>query len=290
PETSRMLQVASPNSTMVDQSSPACTYSGDWKQVTNFYLRGFAARATTLGSTVRVRYSCGVVHDLYIGTLLGQVALEPNGPVVDAGQAGIQLDGDAETDLDCWLPYSADAVVTRRRVRTNVAPGQHELTMVLKLGHFIDFNYLQAVIPSDVPAPLPARSNISAALDFDTDHTYKNPPARVLWMLNELGFGGCINEYLGVFWWNQRTNTTAVVPSRTITFGGAWSGGEEIFLNIGPPDPTNPGAIDPTQPPTAISVISKYVFPADTSDTIAAHFAAFINGSFSGIWASANGS
>ena len=289
PETSRMLQVASPYSVSVDQASPACSYSGTWQQVTNFYIRGFAARATTLGSTVRIRYSCGVPHDLYIGTLLGQVVLEPNGPAVDAGQAGIQLDDDAETDLDCWLPYSTDAVITRRQVRANVAPGSHELTMVLKLGQFIDFNYLQAVIASDVPAPLPARSNISAALDFDTDHTYKLPPARVLWMLNQLGFAGCINEYLGVFWWNQRNNTTVSAPSRTITFGGTWAGGESIFLNIGPPDPNNPGAIDPTQPSTAISVISKSVFPADTSDTIAAHFAAFINGSFSGIWASSSG-
>ena len=289
PEERKMLQVASANSVMVDQTSPACSYSGDWKQVTNFYYRGFATRATSIGSTVRIRYSCGVLHDLYVGTFLGKAPLTPGAAAVDAGRAGIQLDGDSETNLDCWLPYSDDAVITRRKIRSNVAGGSHEVTVALKLGQFIDFNYLHAVLPSDVPDPLPARCNLSAALDFDTDHTYKLPPARVLWILKQLGFAGSLNEYLGVFWWNQRINATARVPSRTITFGGAWTGGESIFFKIGPPDPNNPARIDPAQPESASTVISKSVFPADTSMTIAAHFAAFINGALAGVWASSDG-
>ncbi len=76
--------------------------------------------------------------------------------------------------------------------------------MVLTLGQYIDFNFLEAAVPSGIPAPLTARTNLSAALDFDTDHTYKLSPARILWILNQLGFAGPINEYLGVFWWNQR--------------------------------------------------------------------------------------
>jgi hypothetical protein len=243
--------------------------------VDDYYDQAFAQRATTIGSTVRIEYNSAVTHDLYVGTLLAS----------DAGLAGIQLDGDTQTTLDCALS-NTDIVITRRQVRTNVAPGSHVVTIVLTLGQYIDFNFLEAAFPSDVPAPLAPRANLSPALDFDTDHTYKNPPARILWMLDQMGFTAPINEYLGVFWWNQRVNVNGSIPSLTVQFGGAWAAGDSIFLEIGAPLSSDPSQIDTTQP---ISTISKSVFPADTSDTIAAHFAAYINAAFSGIWASANG-
>lgn len=278
PENVRSLQVAGPSSLRIRHGDPRCSYSGTWSRVAGFYDHGFATRATALGSTARVRYFCGAVHDLYIGTLLAQ----------SAGVAGIQLDGDPETDLKCALGND-DVVIARRRVRSNVPPGAHDFTIVLKSGPYVDFNFLEAALPSDVPSPPAPRPRLSAALDFDTDHTYKLPPARVLWTLDQLGFAGSIDEYLGVFWWNQRINSGGLTPSLNITFGGTWAADEVIFLKIGAPDPADPTQIDPRQHPEDVNTISKSVFPADTPATIAAHFAAFINGAFSGIWASAAG-
>jgi hypothetical protein len=269
------LQVAGLNSVRIQQNDPACSYSGTWESVIGFYDQAFAMRATTLGSTVRIQYNSAVTHDLYVGTLLSS----------EAGLAGVQLDGDVQTTLDCALG-NTDVVYSRRLVRSNVAAGQHVVTMVLTLGQYVDFNFLEAACPSDVPAPLAARANLSPALDFDTDHTYKLPPTRILWILDQLGFTAPINEYLGVFWWNQRINVNGSIPSLNVQFGGTWTSGDQIFLNIGAPLASDPTQLDPSQ---AYSTISKSVFPADTSETIAAHFAAYINAVFSGIWASADG-
>jgi hypothetical protein len=276
PEDTKKLQVAGLNSVRVQQSSKACTYSGTYNVVTGFYDQAFAQRLSGIGSTARIYYSSAVTHDLYIGTLLAS----------DSGVGGVQLDGDAQTDLKCTLPANSDAVYARRKVRSSVAPGIHTVTLVLTLGQYIDFNFVEAAVPSDIPVPIAARGNISPALDYDTDHTYKLPPARILWNFDQLGFTGPINEYLGVFWWNQRIGTGGLVPTLTVTFGGTWANNDSIFLNIGAPQADNPSLLDTTQ---AYTTISKSVIYTDSSETIATHFANFINSGSSGIWASAQG-
>ncbi len=276
PEDTMMLQVAGLNSVRVEQSSRACTYSGTSAVITGFYDQAFAQQLSGIGSTVRVSYNSAVTHDVYIGTLLA----------TDAGVAGVQLDGDTQTSLNCALPLNSDVAYARRLVRSNVAPGSHVVTLVLTLGQYFVFNFLEAAVPSDIPAPLPAQSNISPALDYDTDHTYKLPPARILWNFDQLGFTGPINEYLGVFWWNQRIASGGTLPVLTLTFGGTWVNGDTVFLNIGAPLSSDPSQLDTTQPYTTIS---KSVIYTDTSETIATHFANFINSGSSGIWASASG-
>ena len=276
PEATKMLQVAGLNSVRIQQSSRACTYSGTHAIITGFYDQAFAQKLSGLGSTVRICYNSAVTHDVYIGTLLAS----------DAGVAGVQLDGDAQTSLNCALPPNNDAVYARRLVRANVAPGSHVVTLALTLGQYFIFNFLEAAVPSDIPAPLPARANISPALDYDTDHTYKLPPARILWNFDQLGFAGPINEYLGVFWWNQRTASGGTIPVLTLTFGGTWTNGDTVFLNIGAPLAANPSQLDTTLP---FTTISKSVIYTDTAETIATHFANFINSGSSGIWASASG-
>ena len=61
------------------------------------------------------------------------------------------------------------------------------------------------------------------------------------------------------------------IRARKSTFGGTFLGGDSIILNLNG------------------TAIGKTVFPADTLSTIASHFAAFINGTFVGSWASAAG-
>ena len=114
------------------------------------------------------------------------------------------VDDDTETSLDCRLAVSS-AVVTRRRCAQNVAAGtSHRHTPPSQPGVFY-FDFLEAAVVTDVPDALTPRTGISPALDFDTDHTYKLSPARLMWIMDKLGYAGPMNEYLGVFWWNQRT-------------------------------------------------------------------------------------
>src|SRR5207248_5218291 len=135
---------------------------------------------------------------------------------------------------------------------------RHTVTIGIQQAGVFYFDFLEAAVASDVPAALAPRPNISPALDFDTDHTYKLSPARVMWIMDQLGYAGPMNEYLGVFWWNERALSGGSVSSAQIAFTGAWSGGDTVFLTLNG------------------TTLGKAVFPADTPATIAYHFAAFI--------------
>ncbi len=259
-ESTKALQVAAAGSIRIEEDSPSCRYSGVWVTETGFYSGSFARRASAVNNSVTVRYHCPVTHDLWIGTSL----------YADRGVAGVRLNSDAETDLDCHMAVEP-AVITRRKVRTQVPGGGHTLTLRLKSGSYFYFDFMEAVVAGDVPDALPERLRISPALDYSTDHSYKLPPARIHWMMDKLGFAGPMNTYIGVFWWNQRKRTGAVLPAAQIAFGGTFDSGDQIFVNIGGQS------------------VGKTVFPNETNDTFALHFANFINETYVGVWAEAAG-
>ncbi|HSB13490.1 MAG TPA: hypothetical protein VLE22_03465 [Bryobacteraceae bacterium] len=260
PEEVRALKVAGPGSVRVEEDDSWCSYTGEWGVETGFYSGGYARRTAAAGNAVTVTYSCSEVHDLYVGTSL----------YGDRGVAGVRLNGDSETDLDCRMDVEP-AVVTRRKVRAAVPAGRHSVTLRLKSEGCFYLDFLEAAVAGDVQDALPPLLNASPALDYSTDHTYKLPPARVLWNLDQLGYGGPMNEYIGVFWWNQRTRVNAVLPSVVVTFSGQFAAGDQVFLDIGG------------------QVCGKTVFPNEDTVVLAAHFQHFINATYVGVWATAGG-
>ncbi len=218
------------------------------------------AEAWDVSSAVTITYICQFEHELWIGTSLYS----------DRANAEISIDSDAGTPLICQLATGA-AIVTRRRARAAVAAGRHTVTIRPTTSGFFYFNFLEAVVPSAVPDALPARSGISPALDFDTDHTYKLSPARLMWMTDKLGYAGPMNEYLGVFWWNERKRVGASISTGEVTFGGTFAEGDAVYLNLNG------------------TALGKAVFPEDSADTIALHFSAMINGAFVGVRSTAAG-
>ncbi|HYO80937.1 MAG TPA: hypothetical protein VES20_06020 [Bryobacteraceae bacterium] len=266
PETRRRLQVAGPGSVRIEDTDAWCNYAGAWQQVTGFYSEGMARRCTQ-GGSVTVKYACSSPHYLYIGTTLGRAC----------GKVGVALDGGSPESLNCYLDVDAP-VNTRRLLRTSqVAPGEHSVTITAGSGEFY-FDFIEAAIPSDVPDALPPNAHVSPALDYSTDHTYKLPPARVQWIFDRLGYAAPMNEYIGVFWWNQRKRRNAVMPEARITFNGPFAAGDALFLKIGKDEPGKPAF-----------AFGKSVFPADTPTTIARHFAQFLNSYSVAVWASAAG-
>lgn len=259
PEAVKQLRVAGPGSIRHEETDPACVYTGHWNVEAGFYSRGYARLCSGPGDSVTLSYNCATVHDLYLGTSL----------YIDRGVVGTRVDGDAETTFDCFL-QNEPAVVTRRRLRAAVPAGQHTVTLRAVTGKFY-FDFIEAVVPGDVPEALPARTNIAPALDYSTDHTYKLSPARLMWIFDKLGFAGPMNEYIGVFWWNQRVRMGATIPSATVTFNGTFVPGDQIFVTIGG------------------QAVGKTVFANETNSTFASHFAYFINATFVGVWASAAG-
>jgi hypothetical protein len=261
PDAIKALQVAGPGSVRIEEDNSACSFTTNWSLESGFYSKYFAKAASAVNESVTVNYSCQFAHNLYIGTSLYN----------DRGVAGVRLDNDTETLLDCRL-NTESAVVARRLLRTAVPAGKHTVTIRVQQAGVVYFDFLDVALLSDVPDALAPRSNISAALDFDTDHTYKLPPARLLWIMDKLGYAGPVNEYLGVFWWNQRTASGGSVSTAQVTFAGAFAYRDSIILTFNPPDGAQLG---------------KYVYPTDTPGTIANHFAAYINSSLVGAWASA---
>ena len=257
------LQVAGFGSVRIEEDDPACTYTGSWSVESGFYSKYFAKATSDSAATLSVTYYSQFTHNLYLGTSL----------YADRAVLGVSLNvaGDIETSLDCRVPDST-AVVTRRLLRSSVAPGKHTVTFRIQHAGWFYFDFLEAAVLTDVPDALAARTNISPALDFDTDHTYKLPPARVHWIFDKLGYAGPMNEYLGVFWWNERAGSGGSLSQAQVAFSGTFVPGDTIFLTLNG------------------SSLGKTVFAGDTAATIANHFAAYINGAFVGAWASASGS
>jgi hypothetical protein len=280
PGNRRALQIAGPASLRIgNDESGACVYSGaGWKiQGANNYWRGFARVTAEPGDSVTVSYTATQTHDLYVGTSL----------YLDRGIVSVALDGDLPTNLDCFLNVGSE-VVTRRLVRPGVPAGTHSIAFTLEnvnhqppqivdgidvSGFNFIFDYIEAAVPTaNIADAMVTYDNVSPALDFDTDATYKMSPQRLLWHLLKLGFRGQLNEYLGVFWWNQRKRAGAIWNSAIVTFVGPWADNEFIQITIGG------------------FTIYKSVIYWDTPDTIAQHFVFYINSATISTWAEKTGS
>jgi hypothetical protein len=262
PEATKALSVAGAGSVRLEERDQSCVFTPatSWNVEAGFYSKYFARATSDPDATASITYNCQFTHDLYIGTSLYS----------DRAVAGICVDNDTETSLDCRLA-TASAVVTRRRIRQNLPPGRHTVAIRLQQPGAFYFDFLEAAVLSDIPAALASRPDISPALDFDTDHTYKLSPSRLLWNMDQLGYAGPMNEYLGVFWWNERVLAGGSLSTAEIRFDGTFVEGDTVSLTLnGEP-------------------LGKTVFPADTNATIANHFAAWINGAFVGARASASG-
>ena len=287
PDSVPQLQIAGPGSVRIEENYAACTFNRPWPAQAGAYSGYFSAVSKTPGDTVTVTYTCQFTHNLYLGTSLdGTTAATVGLPIVtdslynvafdntlfsDRGVAGVRLDNDTETMLDCRYDTVGSELVARRLLRTAVAPGKHTVVIRVAEAGWIYFDFLEAAVLSDIPDALTPRTSISPALDFDTDQTYKVSPSRLLWMYQKLGYAGPINEYLGVFWWNQRRPRagTGSVSTVQITFTGSFADGDLVVVDFG-----------------GGGKLKKTVFPTDTPDTVAAHFADYINSSLTGSWAS----
>ncbi len=261
PAAQRELKVAGPDSVRVEEDSPWCKYSGIWHHQTGFYSGAFAQRSADPNATLDIFYACSAPHDLYLGTTL----------FADRAEVAVRLDNDTET-LHNFAVSAEAPIYTRRLLRANVPAGRHDVRIRMNNAQNFDFDFLEAAVLSDIPAPLPARTNVSPAFDYSTDHTFKLPPARTHWILDQLGFAGPMNEYIGVFWWNQRHRVDATIPTATITFNGSFAVGDQIILDIGG------------------SPIGKTVFAGESSALLAHHLAFFINENLVGVYATVDGS
>ncbi len=277
PAGKRALKVAGAGSVRMEEDSTWVSTSGYWEPAPGndpvngafaFWSQGRAIRAASAGASVTIETHCQSTHDILVGT-----RLDTNCGIVSA-----TLDGGAPVTLDCYYP-AATTSQTRRLLFSGVAAGQHRVVITLTSnknpsseGWYFYFDFLECAVKSDVPNPVSPTAAVGVATDFDTDNTYKLSPQRLVWNIQKLGLLGEIDHYCGVFWWKQAVAQNPSYPQCTVTFSGTWNDQDVVWLHVGG------------------SAIGKTVFGGqDSSNTIARHFANFINAIFDGVWASASG-
>ena len=137
-------------------------------------------------------------------------------------------------------------------------------------GYYFYIDYLWPLVPQDVPDAPQVYSDVSLAIDFDTDHGYKKPPAWHLWQLQKLGFKGHADVYMGVFWNNKRRRVGATFPYATIAFTGTPAPGDVVSVSIGG------------------TTIAHAIGYGESLQHVVSQIRAAINGMFSGVWADDN--
>lgn len=264
----RALKVAGLGSARVEESSVWVGYSGYWEEAPEekgVFSDGRALRSSEEGATATVSTHCGETHDIYVGTRLD----------FDCGKVDLILDGTpASEPLDCYAPIEAAQSRIRRKAFSGVAAGEHTLEIRIRgernpasQGNYYYFDFVECAVASDVPDAPETRTDVAVATDFDTDHTYKCSPQQLVWAIQKSGLVGRIDHYAGVFWWKQAIGVGGLIPSLQV----ACSTAADAFLTI------------------SGWTMGKSIFPTDTPETVAAHFACFINAAASGVWADTDG-
>ena len=270
--------------TRVGSMDPWTTYSNDgygWGSIIpgNFY-HGYCRGSSFLGdmthgpASVSIFYSSQYTHDLWLGTQLQS----------NCGIVNVVLDGTSLAPLDC---YSNGSTITKRKVATSVAAGQHTVVFTLSgtknaasSDYAFYFDYIDTVVATTIAnSPSVVYSTASAASDWDTDHSYRLSPSRLIWMQQMLGFSGDWNHYVGVFWWNQRKKVGGTPHQVSMTFTGSILGG------VLSPSTGNFTVQDYFTMNLGGTTINVDAVQGDTVQSIVLRFRAYINALFGSIWA-----
>jgi hypothetical protein len=261
----------------IEESDGRCRYEGFWEDYrygagwpTQWWSLGHAKRSASNDDqdrrAVTIRYSYPSEHDLYLGTWLGR----------DAGRIAVSIDGGAPAVHDLYLnDYNGLAAMKRLAVGLPVGAHTVEIRALFdkhpaSSGYYCYFDYLWPLEPQNPPDPPKVYPNVSLAIDFDTDHGYKKPPAWHVWHLKQLGFMGHADVYMGVFWNNKRRRIEATYPNCTVAIT-AWEPDQPLWINLS-------GATLYFAPGAGLS-----------TEDIAAHLRAMINVTYPGVWCTSEG-
>lgn len=277
PSSKRQLKVSNyKKSVRIDSRDARAVYSGSWVEEAGFYLYGYASGSSTLNDKVVIRYRCQHTHKLWLGTSL----------YLDRGILGISIDGAAETDLDTYL-FTEPSVTTRRQISAGtLAAGVHTVVIRVKHEKNVDssgyacyFDYLEASVEDDVIDPPESYTDVSAAIDYGTNHGYSLPPARLAWLFDRLGLRGPLNEYISVFWWNQRKRVAGTNRQYDVQFGGTWAVNDSCTITLSGVNVTK--TLRTLDVDAGDATVSRKI--------LASSLAQRINAQFSGVWAEAVG-
>ena len=270
---STALKVGGPSETDRLEESRCATYAGYWEEApygAGWWSGGHANRcAPSVADDLRrvtVTYQRDAIHDLYVGTWLG----------TSAGKIQVVIDGGAPQVFDLYL-NDYNGLGAMKKIGGGIPPGSHTVQITALFdknpsssGYYFYYDYLWPLVPQDVPEPPHVYENVSLAIDFDTDHGYKKPPAWHRWHLEKLGFRGHADVYMGVFWNNKRRRVEATYPNCTVQVG-IWASDDPFWINVS-------------------GTTLYFAAGAGLGDSdVASHLRAILNVTFPGVWCTSNG-
>lgn len=264
----RGYRVAGPGSRRIEDSSKKVSYFGSYWNWTKGNFSGGTIRWTGMyGDSVTIPYRSAQTHELYLGTRLLN------------GGADIALRVDSETPRVLSLRASGEDTLMRVPLGS-YGPGEHTVLISHNgpTGNAFYFDFLEVAIPSAFVENQPVEPTLTAATDWDTDHSLAVPAERTAWMIHSLGFRGRVNHYVGALIFYDMYKQGHQYASGTVDFNGtpAPSGITQIQIGrVGVPEAT-------------ITISHLNLF-GDTAETIAKAFELEFNRGYTGIRATASG-
>jgi hypothetical protein len=262
----RGYQVAGPGSFRVEDNDARVSYTGVWNEARGNYSAATIRVTSSANATAVVRYESLQNHRLYLGSRFAH----------NGAKVGIRINEGAETLVDVRIA-GEDRLC---RIDLGVLPvGKHTVTIRQAglNGEYFYFDFLEAAIGTAVVSPGPIRSAVTAATDWDTDHSLPLAPERTADMLFDCGFRGRVNNYVGALVFYEMHNPESARGRTTITLSGTPPWNSIASLHLG------------TTAQGVTTTIDHLVHPGSTVETIAAAFANELNRGATALGATANG-
>ena len=263
--TGRDYSVAGPGSRRYEDSDLLMTYSGSWTRNKGNFSNGTISLTTTPGDSVSCTYNATQTHSLYLGTRAA----------FSGGSVELKVDGQVVRTENLLL--AGEDVLVRRLVGQYPA-GSHTIQMTHNgaADSFFYFDFFETAQPTtDLPS-YPTESKLTAATDWDTDHSLALAPERTAGMLPALGFRGRHNLYVGALEFYELFAKDFAYASQTVTF-------------IGTPSPSSIISLSIQHGTDTATVIQHLIHAGDTPATIAKAFELVLNRGFTAVRAQSSG-
>ncbi len=262
----------------IEEADARCKYTGFWEDY-KYGAVGWPSQWWSKGHAKRTAPS----NALDVRKVTLAVLVPAPSTIFTLGPSSTPIAARSPSPSMAWQPRHRSVSERVRRHHgqfegaRRVAAGTHTVEITATFtnnaassGYYFYFDYLWPLEPQDVPDAPQIYTDVSLAMDFDTDHGYKKPPAWHLWQLQKLGFKGHADVYMGVFWNNKRRRINATYPYATVVFSGTPVAGDVVSFSIGG------------------TTISHAIGYGETLQGIVSDMRAIINGMFSGVWADDN--
>jgi len=263
-------RVAGPGSRRIDCRDTRVAYYGlNWSSFIRGNYSGGVIRWTNQYSDgFSISYRSEQTHELFLGSRF----------LDQAPAIAFRVDSEGARVFD--LRRAGEDRLVRIPVG-QYPPGEHTLFVTHNgpSGWQFWFDFLEIAIPNDSVRDSPPMPKLTAATDWDTDHSLAVPAERTAWMLHTLGFRGRINHYVGALIFYELYKKGHVYASCQVDFVGTPIPSEYTEIQIGTAG----------DPDSTITVRHLNLY-GDTAATIAKAYELEFNRGYTAIRAHAVGS